>query len=345
LIFRRVRKFWAQLTDQETEFPPPRLSDFADAALLRVALLTLDDRNDPRSLGFLLYGALLRVPRRDRPLFRLLAEHGLADRITASIYAPTTRIFRLRDRLIATDLLSRATPDQVFSLMFEQVYLVRNTGVRPEDRVLELCVGSGVNSVMMAERAASVTGVDLNPRALAFAKFNAGLNGVALELHRGSLFAPLGERRFDLVVVNPPFELVPEGATWFLHSDGGEDGFSVIRALLADLPDRLAEGGRFEMITWSPVSDRGPELLPLVAAALPEHEIIADRLGTESMDDVTAGFRDTPGYDAWRERLASRGFDRVEMLFLRASPGPAGIVVREPAEEIAACHAISDFWL
>ena len=44
------------------------------------------------------------------------------------------------------------------------------------------------------------------------AAFNAALNGIQLDLRRGSLFEPVADERFDLVVSNPPFVIGSPGA-------------------------------------------------------------------------------------------------------------------------------------
>ena len=66
------------------------------------------------------------------------------------------------------------------------------------------------------------------------------LNGVEdrLDIHAGSLFEPVGDERFDLIVCNPPYMVSPEAA--FVYRDGGE-GFC--RALVEAAPRHLEEGG------------------------------------------------------------------------------------------------------
>src|SRR5207248_1145451 len=77
-------------------------------------------------------------------------------------------------------------------------------------RALDLCSGSGVHAILAALRgAARAIGVDVSPRAIAFARWNAALNGVAerCEFRRGDLYAPLRaeeeDARFDLILANP----------------------------------------------------------------------------------------------------------------------------------------------
>ncbi|MDJ0973322.1 MAG: methyltransferase [Planctomycetota bacterium] len=347
-MWRRLRERLAKLRERPTHHVPPELPEGATPGALLEALETWRNANAERYARFFLFERPMRVPRADRPLFDQLAEAGLCAHAGASLFRPHVRLFALDGKWIATDCLSHADPDQVFSLMFEQVYLVRTMDIRETDDVLELCVGSGVNSLFAADTAASVTGVDLNPRALRFAAFNRALNGAdeRLALHEGSLFTPVGDRRFDVVVINPPFELVPEGATWFLHSHGGEDGLDVVRTFLGALPAHLTPEGRMEMITWSPGSAEGPHLLPLIREALPEHHLRVDLLAEGDLDEHVDRFKDHSAYDAFRARLAAKGIDRVHFVYVRASRDQArGVEVRTPIQAITRCHVVADAWI
>ena len=61
-------------------------------------------------------------------------------------------------------------------------------------------------------------------RALAYARFNAALAGVALDLRAGSMLEPVRGETFDLVVSNPPFVITPRGGATADSGDGGRTG-------------------------------------------------------------------------------------------------------------------------
>jgi release factor glutamine methyltransferase len=119
---------------------------------------------------------------------------------------------------------------------------------------LDLCTGSGCIGVTLAlERpGARVVATDVSPGALELARLNAERLGARLELLQGDLFEPVpAELRFHVIAANPPYvpaaelpglarELRHEPA---LALDGGADGLSVIRRLVAEAPGRLAPGG------------------------------------------------------------------------------------------------------
>lgn len=118
--------------------------------------------------------------------------------------------------------------------------------LRRGDSVLDLCTGSGAVAIAAALAGAGrVTAVDLSRRAVAAARINARLNGMGLRALRGSLFEPLGDERFDLIVANPPYVPAevgrsPRGArAW----DAGAEGRELLDPLLAEAPTHLAPGG------------------------------------------------------------------------------------------------------
>ena len=121
-------------------------------------------------------------------------------------------------------------------------------------RVLDIGVGSGCIAVALAKAltGAQVSGVDSSPEALHLAKQNAERNGVPITLLHGSLFEPVGDEIFDLIVSNPPYiptadldtlqpevkEFEPAGAL-----DGGLDGLDFYRAIIPAAPAHLVSGG------------------------------------------------------------------------------------------------------
>lgn len=219
----RLRKILAEIAGKRTRFPPATVEESEKAERIRAGLERMLDEEEARFFDLFVRQYPLRIRRRERGWFRELESVGLVTR-SASMAVPCVRLFPFFGRFVAADLLTHGDPDQVFSLMFEQVYFVRHMEVRPDDCVLEVGLGSGAVSLFAADLAHRVTAIDINERALAFARFNEALcpGAEPIEMHHGSLFEPLDpKRRFDLVLCNPPFELVPEGESWFLHSHGG----------------------------------------------------------------------------------------------------------------------------
>ncbi|RPK90793.1 Ribosomal RNA small subunit methyltransferase C [Streptomyces sp. ADI98-12] len=112
----------------------------------------------------------------------------------------------------------------------------------PVRSALDLGTGSGVQALHASVDATRVTATDLNPRALRFTELTLALSGAPeAELLEGSLFEPVGEHRYDLIVSNPPFVISP-GAR-LTYRDGGMSGDDLCRTLVQQAGDRLDEGG------------------------------------------------------------------------------------------------------
>ena len=120
---------------------------------------------------------------------------------------------------------------------------------------LDLCTGSGCLAILMAQAFpnADVVAVDLSEDALAVARRNVddyGLND-QIELVHSDLFDAIGDRRFDLIISNPPYvtadamaALPPE----YLHEPhmalaAGEDGLDIVRRLIAEAATHLHPEG------------------------------------------------------------------------------------------------------
>lgn len=130
---------------------------------------------------------------------------------------------------------------------------LRRTG-NTEPHVLDLGTGSGCVAVALAHERpdARVTAVEVAGPALALARANAARHGmVNVEFVEGSWFAPLGARRFDVIVSNPPYiatgdphlaagdvRFEPVGAL-----DGGSDGLEALREIARGAAHHLVPGG------------------------------------------------------------------------------------------------------
>jgi ribosomal protein L3 glutamine methyltransferase len=122
--------------------------------------------------------------------------------------------------------------------------------------VLELCTGSGCLAILAAHAFpnAHIDAVDISKDALAVAARNVADFGLEdrVTLHRGDLYAPVANKRYDLIIANPPYVdaegmagLPPEcRAEPKLAFDGGADGLDVVRRILEQAGQHLtAEGG------------------------------------------------------------------------------------------------------
>jgi hypothetical protein len=135
------------------------------------------------------------------------------------------------------------SPNRVMPLGRDSYGLARLIASFAGEAAVDLCTGSGVAALNAAMRFDRVVGVDVNPRAINFARFNALLNDVDnCSFEQGDLYGPVGGLRFDTIAANPPFVPVP-GSTELLYRDGGPSGEDVLREIVAGCSAHLKEHG------------------------------------------------------------------------------------------------------
>lgn len=122
------------------------------------------------------------------------------------------------------------------------VTLANLTVRRQGETVLDIGTGSGFQAALAAGHAAQVIATDVSLRALQFAALTARLNGISnLELRRGSLYEPVGDQQFDLIIANPPFVISPESR--YIYRDSGLPGDTISEQVIRGASTRLREGG------------------------------------------------------------------------------------------------------
>src|SRR6201999_948829 len=117
--------------------------------------------------------------------------------------------------------------------------------------VLDLCTGSGCLAILAARAFpnAQIGAVDISKGAVEVAARNVADYGLEdrLPLHRGDLFKPVGGRRYDLIITNPPY-VDAEGMAALprecraepkLAFDGGADGLDIVRRILVEAGQHL----------------------------------------------------------------------------------------------------------
>ncbi len=109
--------------------------------------------------------------------------------------------------------------------------------------ILDLCTGSGAIAVSLAKyiKNAHICAVDISSKALEIAKKNAELNGVKnnIEFIESNLFDKIKERKFDIIVSNPPYIETETIKTLSkdvqsepkIALDGGKDGLDFYRKI------------------------------------------------------------------------------------------------------------------
>jgi ribosomal protein L3 glutamine methyltransferase len=193
---------------------------------------------------------------------RLLAEEcsALHDVITA----------RVRTRKPAAYLLKKTYMHGIPFFVDERVIIPRSyigelmmkgdiTSILGEehhvDTLLDLCTGSSCLAVLAAQvyGDAKIDATDISADALDVARINIKALDLAerISIFQGHLFAPLGGKKYDLIIANPPYvaraeveAFPPEyAAEPQLAHLGGTDGFDLVREIIRKAPTYLNAGG------------------------------------------------------------------------------------------------------
>ncbi|MBH8578435.1 methyltransferase [Nostocaceae cyanobacterium CENA369] len=162
-------------------------------------------------------------------------------------------LFAVAGLYIATDhrytILAedRITEDVVMYVGMDSMGLVYTAPQYPVNRVLDLCCGSGIQSLVASRYARVAIGIDINPRAIRFARFNAQLNGVYnTHFYVGDLYEAVSGD-FDTILANPPF--VPSPSQDCRFRDGGVSGEEIVARIISESAKYLAPHGRLFIVT------------------------------------------------------------------------------------------------
>jgi hypothetical protein len=110
-----------------------------------------------------------------------------------------------------------------------------------------------VHAILASDHCESAVCLDINPRALEFARFNAALNGKRnIEFVLSDLFNSI-DGTCDLLLANPPY--LPDGGAQAGDNfwSGGIEGTNLLRRIVHDLPLRLERGGTAHIIALYPL--------------------------------------------------------------------------------------------
>lgn len=187
----------------------------------------------------------------------------------------------------------------------------------PVASALDLGTGSGIQALHAAQHATRVTATDLNPRALHMTRLTLALSGAPeADLREGSLFEPVADETYDLIVSNPPFVISP-GAR-LTYRDGGLGGDDLCRTLVQQSAARLNDGGYCQLLAnWQHVE--GEDWRERLASWVPrgcdawivQREVqdvaqYAELWLRDAGDHRTAPADYAARYDAWLEEFEAR---------------------------------------
>jgi release factor glutamine methyltransferase len=150
---------------------------------------------------------------------------------------------------------------------------LRDIPRQAEWQVLDLGTGSGAVALAIGRERPScyVTATDISAEALAAARENANRNNIGnVEFLQGDWIGPVAERRFEVIVSNPPYVRDDDEALAALQAEpmlalqAGPQGLDAIEVLARGCPAIIVAGGLL-------VIEHGADQQDAVAALLKAH--------------------------------------------------------------------------
>lgn len=136
----------------------------------------------------------------------------------------------------------------------EKLSLIEKLKGNKEWEVLDLCCGSGAVGISLAKICSNikVTASDISAEAIAVAEENASNLRAKLKFVRGDMFEPHQDKKFDMIVANPPY--VKTAMISILQEevksheplsalDGGRDGLDFYRVIVEKAAGHLKKDG------------------------------------------------------------------------------------------------------
>ncbi|MEE2033088.1 HemK2/MTQ2 family protein methyltransferase [Rhodococcus chondri] len=193
---------------------------------------------------------------------------------------------------------------------------LQDAGGTRNAKVLDFCTGSGFLAVTAARSgAASVTALDIAPRAVLTARLNARSRRLPINVLRGDLDVAAQHGPFDVVLSNPPY--VPhDGECIDPRWDAGPDGRCVLDPLCDGLPNLLSPGG-FALLVHSEFTGVGETLARLRAAGLGASVVARDRIPFGPVLHSRAQYLQ-------QARLIEQGEATEEVVVIRADRSESG---------------------
>ena len=135
---------------------------------------------------------------------------------------------------------------------------------RPVHHALDVGCGAGAVALWISAGAERVVASDINPRALAFVKINAALNGITnVEVREGSLFESVVGERFDVITSQLPYVPRAPGTDAATYLFAGPNGNELVSRLLGEIKNHLTTGGRamvvFEQSVAASIESQAPD--------------------------------------------------------------------------------------
>lgn len=247
----------------------------------------------------------------DASLLQLAETAGACERLAGTdSWQATLRVSSLGEDLFVHSAFPTTATDAVFfgpdSYRFVRAVL---DVARPARRAVDIGAGTGVGGIALSRHglvSEPVVLTDVNARALATARLNAELAGVAAVVIPSDVLAGFAED-VDLVIANPPYMLDALGRRY--RDGGGRYGEALSVRIVREVLDRLRRGSGGTLLVYTGAA--------VVRGVDTFFAAIADELG----EGGTRYFYDELDPDVFAGELAKPGYadvERIAAVFLQA---------------------------
>lgn len=204
------------------------------------------------------------------PLLELMERAGVLARTRGGLRSKV-RVSRIRGQLFLHSAFPTLADDSVFlgpdTVRFAN-FIAANLAGETRGRLVDVGAGAGVGGIIAGRIAKrlEIELVDINDKALRYAKINAAHAGVAIRAYRSDGVASVPSR-FDVAVANPPFIAGRDGPLY--RSGGRMNGAELSLQWTVDAVRRLKAGGRVLLYTGSAIIQGRDALREALEEALP----------------------------------------------------------------------------
>lgn len=194
--------------------------------------------------------------------------------------------------------------DLVFPISVDSADLISAAFKTKSKNTLDMCCGCGFHAILLSKTSGKVMGVDINPRAVEFARFNAVLNDIKnVEFRTGSLYEPIEGMKFDHILSNPPYET--SATTKSILGNGGELGRNALGEIINRLPEFLNDKGICQIV--AKIFLKKNETIETVLKKYLKQEkygiLYQRKYSTDIYDEIYSRYENVEHFDKYLERV------------------------------------------
>ncbi len=227
-----------------------RLNILRKIAKNRLNLAGIDERDADYIISYELNIPITEIPLSTRDLTKKQYNSVIKKIKDRCKYKPITKIFGKAYFCENEFVINK----HVLSPRFDTELLVDEAlkVINPNDRVLDLCTGSGCVAISIVKSVdAYVEGCDISKQALKVARKNVKKHNVKVDMYQSNMFSKV-QGKFNVIVTNPPYietevvktldrEVTEHDPNIAL--DGGTDGLDFYRQIASNIKNYLLDGG------------------------------------------------------------------------------------------------------